>query len=109
MNNSMMFEFEGHGVGVVLDATGQAWFDAAALCWLSGLRGRPRKILKWHIGQQYIQWFEVIDGRERTLPKAHLNLYGMSLLTGLAQNPEACRLKEWILSRVLPSIYKCVK
>lgn len=109
LKESMIFSFDDFAVGVVVDTTGTVWFKAEDICWLSGFRSKPRKILDRDVDREDIEWFEVTDVRDRTRVKAHVNVHGMSVLTSLSKDPRAKRLQEWILSRLLPSISKMGK
>lgn len=108
-NKKLLFDFEGHAIGVVIDAGGQVWFKAKDVCGLSGFSSKPHKILKWHVDREYIHWFELVDGRGRTRVKAHVSVMGMTILTEFSPNPRAHRLKKWILSCVLPCLAKRAK
>ncbi|MBF0437447.1 MAG: hypothetical protein HQL77_19080 [Magnetococcales bacterium] len=109
MHEAMVFDFEGYIVGVVLDENGQAWFKAGDVCRLSGFCSKPKKILKWHCNPDNTKKFEATDGRERTRIKAYLNLRGTTLLTDMSPNPRANRLKQWILTGVMPTLQKRIE
>lgn len=105
-NNVMVFSFEGFAVGVLVDPTGKVWFKAEDVCGLSGFCSKTRKILERHVEQEDVQWFEVTDGRERTRVKAHINVRGLEILTSLSSDPRANRLRQWILFRIIPTLYR---
>lgn len=104
MNAIQLFNFETSDVRVIIhEETQEPWFVASDVCDVLGLSDVSKSVKKLDDDEKLIRKLFVSgQNRETWL----INQSGMLALILRSNKPQAKRLRKWVTSEVLPSIYK---
>ena len=103
MNQIVAFEFESHGVRVVMDANMEPWFVAADVCSALDLPETHKAIARLDDDEKGRNSIPTPGGNQEMSVVNESGLYNLVLGS---RKPEAKRFKRWITHEVLPSIRK---
>lgn len=105
MSKVVPFDFDGHPIRVVTDASGAPWFSANEVCEVLGF-ANPRDAVARHVDADDVGKHDTIDSLGRSQSVNHVNESGMYALIFGSTKSEAKHFKKWVTSEVLPSIRK---
>jgi prophage antirepressor-like protein len=103
MNQIVAFDFESHGVRVVMDANMEPWFVAADVCSALDLPETHKAIARLDDDEKGRNSIPTPGGSQEMSVVNESGLYNLVLGS---RKPEAKRFKRWITHDVLPSIRK---
>ena len=94
MSKIVPFDFDGHPIRVVTDASGEPWFSANEICDVLGF-ANPHDAVARHVDGDDLGKREVIDSVGRKQMANHVNESGLYALIFGSNKPEAKRFKKW--------------